>query len=197
VQAALDAKERLTREQVASVHRILLEHARGPRSMGLATSAVAAIYTEGDASLPIAAYQRTVARLDEDLVRILSLERIQALFDAVHHAATHPGAEVGSEHDVEELLRAAVRDTIESSLAAEGVEPEVRNAVRERLEHNFTTHDQADDLQDERFVVRVTLPGAVVAGNHDRLEGRTAIWEFDGEGLYGRDRTLRAVSVLE
>ena len=73
----------------------------------------------------------------------------------------------------------------------------MRNAVRERLEWNFSSHDQASDLSDEHFVVRVTMPGDVVGGNYAELEGRTAIWRFEGKALFGRAEHLEVISVVE
>ena len=197
VKETLDAKERPTPEQVARVHRILLDFARGSGALRQVTSALAAVYTEGDATLPTAAFERTERRLKRAVADVISLERIQSLFDAVYYASHHEGAEVGDEHDLEELLRETARTTLETSLDEEGVEPEVQNAVRERLEWNFTSYDHAQDLEDEKFVVRVTLPGVVVDGNHDLLEGRTATWKFEGPALFGAARTMRVVSVLE
>lgn len=51
-------------------------------------------------------------------------------------------------------------------------------------------------LNDDRFKLRVTFPGAVVAGNSKPEEGtdRVALWEFDGKDLQDRAVTLRAVA---
>jgi len=197
VQETLDAKERLDREQVARVRTLLLEQMRSPRARSVVTTALLAIYTEGQASLSSAGHARTLARLDRALQDVLSLEHVQAFFDAVYLASRDEGEELPDELDLEELLRDAARATLESSLAAEGLPAEVRNAVRERLEWNFSSLDQADDLGDENFVVRVTMPGDVVGGNYDGLDGRTASWEFEGKTLFGNERQLRVVSVLE
>jgi hypothetical protein len=197
VQVALDEKRRLTAAQVTTVHRLLLQYVSGPASMRIVTSPLTAIYTEGEASLSSAAYARTLARLDRVAREILSRERIQALFDAIYEVWQNEGAQLPEEVDLEELMRNAARETIESSLAEEGISPEVRNAVRERLEWNFSSDDQASDLGDEHLTLRVTMPGDVVGGNYDSLEGRTASWKIEGEALFGHDVRMEVVSVVE
>jgi hypothetical protein len=197
VREKLDAKERLSREQVAGVHALLIAHLTNPETMQVVSSPLTAIYTEGEASLSTAGYERTLAALHRAAREIVSLERIQALFDAVYVVAHDEDAKMPDEVDLEELLRDAARETIEASLTAEGLAPEVRNAVRERLEWNFSSYDQAEDLSDESFVLKVTMPGDVVGGNYLALDGRTASWTFDGGDLYSRELRLEVVSVVE
>ncbi|MCC6738431.1 MAG: hypothetical protein IT452_05250 [Planctomycetia bacterium] len=52
-------------------------------------------------------------------------------------------------------------------------------------------------LNDDRFKLRVTFPGAVVAGNAKPEDGndRVALWEFDGKDLQDHAVTLRAVAM--
>ncbi len=197
VAARLEAKQRLSREQVLGVHRLLVDLVRSPRLRRPITSALSAIYSEGQASLSTAGHARTLARLERAALDVVSVERVQAFFDAVHVVAHDEAAEMPAEVDLQELLREAMRETIESSLADEGLQSEVRNAVRERLEWNYSSYDQAEDLGDEDFVVRVTMPGDVVGGNFDALDGCTATWEFNGEALFGSERQLEVVAVVE
>jgi len=55
-------------------------------------------------------------------------------------------------------------------------------------------HDVTNDLQDETWEVRVTLPGTVVAHNGDDVEGSTVVWTFDAKRLTDRELVLMATS---
>ncbi len=55
-------------------------------------------------------------------------------------------------------------------------------------------HDLTSDLEDERFVVRVELPGELVAHN-GRVEDGAVVWEFDAKALMDREQVLMATSV--
>ena len=58
--------------------------------------------------------------------------------------------------------------------------------------------DHANDLGDERFHVRVAMPGTVITGNFHETEDDGAVtWVFDGDRLLSGDAILRVVSVLE
>jgi hypothetical protein len=54
-----------------------------------------------------------------------------------------------------------------------------------------------EDLADERWEVRVTMPGKVIAHNADRAEGNTLIWEFTADAIMDRDQAVKATSVVE
>ncbi len=53
-----------------------------------------------------------------------------------------------------------------------------------------------EDLADERWEVRVTMPGTIAAHNADRVEGNTLIWEFTAEAIMDRDQVLKATSTI-
>ena len=62
-----------------------------------------------------------------------------------------------------------------------------------RLRQDF---DVTQDLEDENFKVRVTLPGMVVSHNGESRFGNTVTWEFDGKDLRDREMVLIARSVI-
>ena len=74
---------------------------------------------------------------------------------------------------------------------------EARRLYQTTLERERNAFDVAQDLDDENFTVRVTLPGAVIADNGDELEGSTVVWTFSGKDLHDHDLVLVAHSVLE
>ncbi len=73
---------------------------------------------------------------------------------------------------------------------------EIRDALREAYVTAKAIVTVSEDLQDEHFEVRVTLPGKVVL--HDGAEladdGRTVVFKFSGKDLAGGPVVLRAVA---
>ncbi len=93
----------------------------------------------------------------------------------------------------EGLIR-EVRDVLSHSLA------ELRRPQREidaflaAYDQESTRRDVTMDLDDERFVVRVELPGELAAHN-GRLEDGAVVWEFEAGALMDRTLVLKATSV--
>jgi hypothetical protein len=159
---------------------------------------VGAVYTEGDASLSTAALERVLGRVDARVADLVPGVRLRELYERERLAKPHSEAATAEqEPDFEAELRATLRAALGEALLAESVDEGVRNAIRERLEWSLTASDQAADLGGEEFVLEVRMPGAVIDGNYDRLEGGTARFEFKGEALTQGLRTLFCVSVLE
>jgi hypothetical protein len=168
-----------------------------------ARDALLGIYTGGDASLA----PRAVAGIQEDVRRAaratVNPERIALLLALIErHGGGQQDEESGAE--VEQALeqlevdwRGSIRSALSSGLDANGVPRPARNATLFALEWQFTAFDHWADLGDEKFSLRVTLPGTLVGGNFESSEGSSARWEFEAGELHGRDLVLRAVSVLE
>lgn len=55
-------------------------------------------------------------------------------------------------------------------------------------------HEVTEDLQDEKFEIRVTMPGEIVAHDGDKVEGSTVTWEFDAKAMNDRSQTVRVTS---
>ena len=98
-----------------------------------------------------------------------------------------------AEHDVRDAIRSAIGRAGEDQKLRE----DMRNGILHRLEWLFAHHDHTSDLGDESFDVEITLPGTIVSGNFDRLEGSTAHWRFPAERLAGTDFVMTATSVQE
>lgn len=167
-----------------------------------AREAVGALYADGDASLALAARERILAATAAAVAPLAGPARIAPLVaEAERLALAESGPEAKDGGDLfagtERDLRAALRVALATALDREELNAGMRNGVLARLEWLFAREDHTDDLGDESFEVRVTLPGAVVSGNFSALEGATAIWTFEGKALVDRDVVLEAVSVRE
>lgn len=169
-------------------------------------TALASIFTEGDASLPPSVVRAALDKADVTLRAIASrhaLDRLHELARELDDARRSGGdteslgKRLGEQlSSLEREGRRAIRAAIESSLVEAGADPRIRNAVLARLEWAFTSYDHTGDLADETFTLRVRMPGVVVDGNFDELDGEVAIWRFEGKDLQDADRSLTAVSVL-
>jgi hypothetical protein len=53
-----------------------------------------------------------------------------------------------------------------------------------------------EDIEDERWEVRVELPGDLIASNATRIEDGVVIWEFPGKAMFDRDQVLMATSFV-
>lgn len=93
-------------------------------------------------------------------------------------------------------LTRGVRELLEQRLRALHVP---RSQVREFVEAYDlarAAHAVTEDLSDERWEVRVRLPGEIVAHNADAIENGEAVWHFGGEFLMDRDQVLMVTSRL-
>ena len=74
----------------------------------------------------------------------------------------------------------------------------VTDAQRERFiaaaKKELAIRAATEDLADERWEVRVTMPGTLAASNADRMENGVLIWEFDSKAFLDRDHVLKATS---
>ncbi|MEM7203410.1 MAG: hypothetical protein AAF628_24315 [Planctomycetota bacterium] len=91
--------------------------------------------------------------------------------------------------DVEDLVARYCRDQLgfdQGALAA-------LQRHLQRSQHDFAV---SQDLEDEHFVVRLELPGDLVAHNGDRVVDGHVVWEFDGRDLRDRSHRLLAISAV-
>jgi hypothetical protein len=89
-----------------------------------------------------------------------------------------------------------IESGIDSALAAEGLTPREVEAFHAAIAGERRDREVTEDLGDERWEVRLTLPGEVVAHNADRVEGGVLIWSFTGESIMDADKALLASSRL-
>jgi hypothetical protein len=162
---------------------------------------VGALYTEGDASLPVDAGAAAVERARAAAQAVATPERLAALVAAgiESERGTAPSAEkaAGLFLALDRDTRAAIRAALAAAAEAQRVSEPMRNGILHRLEWLFAHYDHTSDLGDESFVVEVTLPGTIVSGNFDRLEGSTAIWRFGAARLADADFVMTATAVRE
>lgn len=123
--------------------------------------------------------------------RELPVERARALFDLARADPARlegelRGLQARHDHEVSEALRRAL-----------ALGPEQATRLREALEAERRTFEVTEDLGDERFVVRLRLPGRVERHDADAVEDGALVWRFTGEELRDREVTLLATSVLE
>lgn len=95
-----------------------------------------------------------------------------------------------------EDLRKGVPELLRQRLRAMHVPRREIDAFVERYDLARATYAVTEDLADEKWEVRVRLPGQIVAHNADEIDGHEAVWHFSGEFLMDRDQVLMVTSRL-
>jgi hypothetical protein len=91
---------------------------------------------------------------------------------------------------------ADLRTAMERQLAAEPLLDRERETYRTAYDAERRRHAVTEDLQDERWEVRLILPGKVIAHNADREEDGALVWVFEGSALRDMSKELMATSVV-
>lgn len=95
----------------------------------------------------------------------------------------------------EQLLsegREAVQDTLRKlDVPSREIEQFFDDVDKEQQRRAVT-----EDIEDERWEVRVELPGDLIASNATRIEDGVLIWEFPGKAMFDRDHVLMATSFI-
>lgn len=95
-------------------------------------------------------------------------------------------------------LQAALEEAVVQAAAPALARDEARlSRLREQLRLLRRSFEVTEDLGDEAFVVRLTLPGRLIAHDADGVEGGALVWRFHGQDLRDRRHTLLAESVVE
>lgn len=89
-----------------------------------------------------------------------------------------------------------LRAAMERQLNAEPLLDNERRAYLAAYDAERRRHEVTEDLMDERWEVRLVLPGKVVAHNADREEDGALVWEFEGKALMDMSKELMATSVV-
>jgi len=189
------------------VPRVAHEAAVAMRAAALAhfEDALLADYALGNASMRTAAAAAAREYVDHALAGVISEARLREILELVCAPALDrqvareqqkeaAGARLSA---IEGETRATLRKSAREGLASVRADPEITNAILAQLESSLTGLDQTNDLGDEDFQLRLSLPGTIVGGNYDSLEKNTACWKFKGSELQDRELTLRAVSLVE
>lgn len=153
---------------------------------------------DGGVCLP-AAQWRAVC---EVTVRTAVAPFTRARFDAMRRYVEQQGqgnTKAGPEPFavLEQDIRTALRQGAGDQLAGAGVGDALLQRALARLDLELAALDHTEDLGDETFRVEVRMPGSIVAGNHDTVDGNAATFTFKGVDLRDRAVTLRVVSVVE
>jgi hypothetical protein len=195
LRAALEDHRDLTDEQWARA-AALVRTAYEEASRAVARSALADVYTRGDAVLDVESFEGALDRVVAAVGREISEPRLRALYFFERHT-DRKREEMPPEFDLDRVARETVRRELPDALTTAGLAEGVRNAVLESLEWNFAALHQTTDLGDEKLSLRLELPGRIVDGNFDALVDGRAVWKLEGGALHDRDVVLRAVSVVE
>jgi hypothetical protein len=190
-----DDDESLTPEQWALVVEALRD-AFAQSARMVVREALAPAFGVAGAGLPARAAQQVAEDSAQAAASVLRAEEF------IEHARRKARDEDGADDfDVldaaDRRAREAVRALLTARLDAGPVAWEVRNAILQRFEHLLVGWDQADDLRDETFDLRVRMPGVVVGGNFTEREGSRVGWTIRGEDLLKGDARLTVSSVVD
>jgi hypothetical protein len=156
-------------------------------------------------AMKYAEYVRAAAEaLEEDWPQDYGLMLRRAVLDHFQHEDIGPVLDLLAEPASPER-DAAIDDYANRVIAAV---PEVLRETmqelripRREVETFFAEydHEQArravtEDLGDDKFTVRLALPGEIVAHNAIETDGRLLVWQFPGKALMDRDEVLMATS---
>lgn len=90
-----------------------------------------------------------------------------------------------------------LRDAVVKRMESLGVSKESQARFMSAAEAEANRRGVTEDLSDEKWEVRVTLPGVIIAHNGDRVEGNTVVWTFGAEHIMDRDQVLMASSRVD
>ena len=93
-----------------------------------------------------------------------------------------------------EAMFSTYQDVIEEQMAEMRIPEDEVQAFFDGYALEKMRHEVTQDLQDEKFEIRVQMPGRIVAHDGDRVEGSTVIWEFDAKVFNDRPHTVRVTS---
>jgi len=179
----------------------LIAECYGQTAEELVRGAIENHYVHGDASLSVGRLEPLLGEVRRAVSGVFTTARLAEVYERelAGERGEEPQEDAGALFErLERESREALRRAFDQGLTAGGVPEKARNAARYALEWMITAVDHTADLDDEKFTVRVRMPGIVVDGNHDAREAADTVrWAFEGKDLAGRDRVLRVVSVLE
>lgn len=100
-----------------------------------------------------------------------------------------------------ELEAQAYRDglhgAIKSQMDTMMVSKEQQDLFIAAAKREMQLHKATEDLADERWEVRVTMPGTLAAHNADRVDNGVLVWAFKADAIMDRDQVLKATSWIE
>jgi len=177
--------EELSGDERRTVLEAVARYERGKNEEWLRDAIRAAIPDEVDH--PIAFHAGRVA-LEAFFAANASPERLEALLAMSAEEIERAG------RALEDSLAVSLGDAVIDALPAELAAPTRERFLATYAGARRATH-VSEDLEDESFVVRIRLPGRVVAHNADALEEGFAVWRFDGKDLRDREQRIELHTV--
>ena len=200
LQQKIDELQPLTSAEVRAVADVAMREHRALFD-NFARSAFEMVYTHGSGGLPPEVAERARTDAVDAVGAVFTEHFVSGFWGRIRDwaATLDEESEVIPESpldELEHLLRGTFRSAIRDTLAAEGLAEQVQNEVAFGIEWNFTEYDYSIDLNDEKFLLSVAMPGKVVGGNYHDLNDGRAEWTFESGDLKDRDQVMRVVSVL-
>jgi hypothetical protein len=96
-----------------------------------------------------------------------------------------------------EALRAGLRQSVHDAMQTLALPEAQQERFVAAAKRAIAVRHATEDLSDERWEVRVKLPGVVGASNADKLENGVLVWEFAAPAFLDRDHVLKATSHVE
>ncbi len=99
--------------------------------------------------------------------------------------------------DIANDLFKDVDQRLDAELTELGVSRQQREKFEAAMDLQEARRAATEDIGDERFEVRIELPGEVILHNGKLSDDGFVTWEFDGQALYDRSELLMATSRVE
>jgi hypothetical protein len=131
-----------------------------------------------------------------DCVLMIDDEALAKLLEPRENPAEQKIVEETIAHEAkkfQETMREQLKDAARTVAGLNGSQITV---FMNELEGQIKEFEITQDLGDEKFEIRVELPGSIVATNADSIEGSTAVWSFDGQIIRDKQLELLATSRL-
>lgn len=95
------------------------------------------------------------------------------------------------------LLETGLRNSVHDMMQKLSLPETQRERFLSIAKREIALRQATEDLGDERWEVRLQLPGVIGASNADRVENGVLVWNFTSAAFLDRDHVLRATSHVE
>lgn len=163
----------------------LARYEQGKHEEWLRDAVLASIPDDGRRTL---AFHAGRAALEEFFAANAAPEQLEALL------AMTPEEIERASRELEDALDLAILDAVAAAFPEELAGDSEERFLSAYAGARRATH-VTEDLEDESFVVRIRLPGRVIAHNADAIEDGVAVWRFDGKDLRDREQRIELHSV--
>ncbi len=105
--------------------------------------------------------------------------------------APDKGDRIGAEA---ERIVAEAKAAVRSALNKQGIPATLVERFAAVHDRQMRRYAVTEDLGDESWEVRVSLPGVIIGHNGDKLDGGEVVWEFEADAIRDRDCVLMVTS---